>query len=418
MAGGSSCRRRRRKSRGTRWLNATALAESIGDGVARQVLPIVAVSVLGAGAGLVGVLNSLGLAAFLLLSFPIGVLADRRGNPLRFMGLGTLVRAEVAVVGVLLWGTGLLTGWGGLAALVAMAAVVGTADVAFTTGQGLLVPRLVEPQQIRWVYGRVQAMTQGGGAAAPLLVAGVLLLAPVPVAWIGAAAAYLISAAAQRRIGPLTPMRPPVRSSLWAEAKRGIGHLFGQPLLARVTVANALSNAAVMGANTLLPVIALSEVGVAPAAFAAIGAAAAVCGMAGAAMAARISERVGLRLTRVAVASAMVVGNGLVIGTLAGALPGRPEIWLVIQAAIAGAGSAIAMVAGSDLPARLVPAGQLGAVMGAQRAIVLGAMPVAALTFGGLAVTLGLLPTAWVWLALTLSSVIPCLQLTDGPSQR
>lgn len=76
------------------------------------------------------------------------------------------------------------------------------------------------------------------------------------------------------------------------------------------------------------------------------------------------------------------------------------------------------MVAGSDLPARLVPAGQLGAVMGAQRAIVLGAMPVAALTFGGLAVTLGLLPTAWVWLALTLSSVIPCLQLTDGPSQR
>lgn len=405
------------KGRGTSWLNVTALAESIGDGVARQVLPIVAVSVLGAGAGLVGVLNSLGLAAFLLLSFPIGMVADRCANPLKLMQLGTVVRAGVAMLGVLLWATGLARGWGGLVALVAMAAAIGIGDVVFTTGQGLVVPRLVEPQRIRSVYGRVQTVTQAGGAAAPLLVAGVLVLAPVPMAWAAATLAYVTSLATQRRIGPLSARRPPAPSPLWAGAREGVEHLLGQPVLAHVTMANALTNVAVMGANTLLPAVALREFGVEPAAFAAIGSVAAVCGLGGAATGARLSKQVGLRATRVAVASAMAVGNALVVASLAGVLPGWPEAWLTTQAAIAGAGSAIAMVAGSDLPARLAPASLLGTVMGAQRTIVLGSMPLAALMFGGLAATVGLLPTAWAWLALTLAAIIPCLGLSDSSAQ-
>ena len=191
----------------------------------------------------------------------------------------------------------------------------------FTTGQGLLIPRLVEAQRVRSVYGRVQAVAQAGGAIAPLLLGGVLALVSAPVAWVCAAAAYLGSAVAQRRIGPLTPREAPPRSSLWTESGPRIGHLMGHPVLARLTVANALTNASVMAANTLIPVIALRELGMAPSLFAAIGAVAAACGLVGAAVAAQVNERVGLRTTRVAVASGMFIGNALVLGALTARSP-------------------------------------------------------------------------------------------------
>lgn len=62
---------------GVRWFTNTSILESIGDSVARNLLPIVAVTILGAGTGTVGLPNSLGLVAFLVLGLPIGVLADR-----------------------------------------------------------------------------------------------------------------------------------------------------------------------------------------------------------------------------------------------------------------------------------------------------------------------------------------------------
>lgn len=67
-----------------KWLNLATLLESTGDSFSRSLLPIIAVSFLGAGTGTVGVVNSLGLFAFLGLSLPIGVFADRFGKPSRF----------------------------------------------------------------------------------------------------------------------------------------------------------------------------------------------------------------------------------------------------------------------------------------------------------------------------------------------
>ncbi|GAA4907676.1 hypothetical protein GCM10025789_28940 [Tessaracoccus lubricantis] len=58
------------------WFSASALLESVGDSISRTLLPIVAVSVLGASTAAVGLLNSLGLVAFLLLSLPVGLLGS------------------------------------------------------------------------------------------------------------------------------------------------------------------------------------------------------------------------------------------------------------------------------------------------------------------------------------------------------
>lgn len=404
--------------RSVRWFTSTAALEAVGDSVARSVLPIVAVTTLGAGTATVGVINSLGLAAFLLLSLPIGVLADRWSAPRRLMTLSSLVRAGVMTAGLAAWIAGWLHGAGGLAVVLTMALMVGVADVGFTAGQALLVPRLVPPDRLRPVFGRLQSVSQAGGAAGPAVLTGLLAVIAAPAAWAVSAVLYLCSAVTQRRIREtVPPPAPPPRATMWAQARAGTGELFAHPVLARITVANTLNNAAVMGANTLLPVIVLRELDLAPAVFTAIGTTGALAGIAGASLASTITARIGLRATRLGTSIALTLGIVAVVAAVGGVLPGHPVLWLTLQSALAGAGTAIALVAGSDLAPRLVPGHALGTVMGAQRALVLGVMPIAALALGALG-AVSVTAATWVWLALAAASVLPCLRLTDPPASR
>lgn len=399
-----------------RWFTLTALAESVGDSLSRTLLPIVAVSVLGAGAATVGVINSLGLLAFLLLGLPLGSLADRWSAPTAIMTTSTLVRAAAVLAAVGVWSLGRLKGTTGLAVLILLALVVGVADVAYTTGQGLLVPRLVETDRIRALFGRAQTASQIGGALGPMLLAGILAFAAAPLAWFSAATAYLASALTQRGIRPTRRAgAAPERTSMWAQARGGMSHVMGEPTLRKITVANTLNNAAVVAANTLLPVIALTTLQVSPATYAAIGVIGALAGIVGAASASTITSKLGLRTTRLAASAGMSIGIALVMiaGTVTSALPGPAELWLAIQSGLAGLCTSVALVAGADLAPRLSPREVLGSVMGAQRTLVLGVMPLSALAIGTLASVLGTVTATYVWLALTLASAIPCLTLTD-----
>lgn len=396
------------------WFAATAGLEAVGDSVARSLLPIVAVSTLGAGAAAVGVINSLGLAAFLLLSLPIGVLADRWSAPRRMTTVSTLVRAGLAGAAVLAWLLGWLHGSLGLGLMVGLAATVGIADVVYTAGQGLLIPRLVAPDQIRPVFGRVQTASQAGGAAGTALLAGLLVLVAAPFAWAAALLFYVGSALTQTRVREIVPgPASPPRVAMWTQARAGAGQLFAHPDLARITLANAGNNAAVMAANTLLPVIALKDLGLAPGLYAGLGVCGALAGIAGAGVASPLTTRVGLRGTRILTATAMVFGVLLVMlsGTVADILPGPAALWLAVQFVLAGAGTSIAMVAGADLPARLIPGSDLGTVMGAQRALTLGIMPLAAVVFGVLGTVLGLEVALWIWLGVAVLAAIPCFRL-------
>lgn len=170
-----------------------------------------------------------------------------------------------------------------------------------------------------------------------------------------------------------------------------------------------------MTANTILPVIALSQLVVSPAVYAAIGAAGALAGIAGAVFASAITGKIGLKATRVAAGAGMTVGIVLVMlaGGLTTVLPGPTELWLTLQSALAGLCGSVALVASSDLVPRLAPAAHLGAVMGAQRMLVLGVMPISAVAVGALGAILGLAPTLSLWLALALISIFPSLKLAD-----
>ncbi|SNU00713.1 MFS-type transporter involved in bile tolerance, Atg22 family [Ruaniaceae bacterium KH17] len=398
-----------------RWFTNTSILESIGDSVARNLLPIVAVTILGAGIGTVGLLNSLGLVAFLVLGLPIGVLADRWPLPTWIMTVSTTVRAAVVLGAVGAWASGLFDGVVGLGILIAVALIVGVADVAYTSGQGLLVPRIVEPDEIRPLFGRAQAAGQVGGVVGSLLLSGGLAVVAAPLLWCVSGASYLGSVVTQRRIRPIQPAVARVpRESMWRQARNGLGLLVREPTLRRITIANTLHNAAVMAANTLVPVVALSSLSIAPSVYALLGIASALAGIGGAASAATITARLGLRMTRA------LCGLGIITGVLAvmsvDFLPGPAELWIGIQIALAAVCGPIALVAGADLPAKLSPPERLGAVMGAQRTVVLGIMPIAAVAIGALGSAAGVDSALRTWLALAVAAVIPCLFLGREPA--
>ncbi|GAB3650940.1 hypothetical protein GCM10027591_08340 [Zhihengliuella somnathii] len=404
-------------NRAIRRLTACAASEGFGDAIARSILPIIAVSLLGAGTATVGAINALGLLTFLFLSVPLGLLVDRSGNARLMMSLSTSIRAALLAVSLIAWASGTITGGSGVAWLLLLALLSGCADVAFATGQSVLVPDLVSENALRSAYGRVQTGVQAGTAVGPLALSAVLALAAAPYAWTLAIAAYCLSLLAQRRIRPgeptaRTPSTP--REKWWDRTRQGIDEIRSRPLLRRLTQANMLTNAAIMTGNTLLPVLALAHLHVDPMHFAAIGGGGAVAGVLGASVAARITNRCGLKRVRIGASISTSIGAALVLsaGGLWTCLTGPPELWLGLNAVISGFCVSLALVSGADVTPRLVDRGRLGAVLGAQRTLVLGIMPLAALVFGALG-AVNLDAALLVWLALTLTSLLPSLGLHD-----
>lgn len=381
--------------------------------MARSLLPIVAVSTLGAGTAVTGVLASAGLMAFLTLGLPIGILADRWSRPVRLMTVSTLARAAVVVLLAASWWIGLLVDTAGLWILGTAALLVGVSDVGFTTGQGLLVPRMVEQEQIRPVFGRAQSAAQLGQVAGPALLTGILAVLSAPWAWLTAGTMYLASVASQRGIhlAPRAPAGPP-REPFWRLVRDGARTLWEIPQLRRITLANGLTNASVMAANTLLPVIALSELRIDVVAYTGIATAGAVSGMVGALFGSSITGRIGLRATRLLAGSGLVLGTALVMlaGVVHPLLPGPAEVWLAAQSVLAGFCTAVTMVAGADLVPRLCPPQILATVLGAQRTLVVGIMPISALLTGLVGAALGAPATTWLWVGCAAAALIPWLR--------
>ncbi|WP_158588262.1 MFS transporter [Galactobacter valiniphilus] len=431
--------------------------EGAADAMVRGVLPVVAVAGLGAGTGLVGVLNALGLAAFLVLGVWVGRRIDAMVTPERAMALSSLLRAAVGLVVVLAWWAGLLRGAGGAAILIATAAIVGVAEVFYGAGQGVAVARTVPVEEVRNSYGRIQTSALIGDGVGRLALAGVLMWGPASWAWAAAAVLYVLSCAnlnggvrrlcgARRRFAstleagagasPTVSSKPvPLR---WWRSSRGevapgaraessrtespegepgaFSLLFASVPLRRLVAVNAVSNAAAMASNTVLPVLALAALGVPAQVYVGVGVLGAVSSVAGAAAAASWTAQWGLVRVRVVGAVACLAGGASVLGWAWWSLGHEGSVggWglavsaalFALQGAAHGAGTAVANVAGADLLPRCVPPHRLGAVAGAQRTITLGVMPLSAALFGVLGQWLGVLGAAAVWVGLLLLGVV------------
>lgn len=384
---------------------ATGAAEGFGDVLTRTLMPILAVTVLGFGTGFVGVLNSIGLAAFLLLGMPIGMLVDRMRNRRRAMGVSTLTRCLV-MAGL---AASYYAGWLSGAVVIGAAVVIGLADVVFTTAQGTVIPALVPRERLKSAYSRLAITNQTASTAAAATGSLVLGLLGLPgMMWV-ALCSYAGSVLFQRgiRTEPAIPGRSPVPRER-VKFRDGFRTLYRTPALWALTLSGALTNAGAMLGNTVLPVFLLRDLGIAPAAFAGLGIVSAFGAILGAALAPRMSATLGLKTIRSLAAVLSVPAVGLAIACQQ--LPGPELTWLAAQSFAWAFLVSISSVAGAEVLPRTVPPERLATVGSAQRTITLGIMPITALLGGTVAVFAGPLPLLCAWALLAGAAALPIIR--------
>lgn len=199
------------------WSN--LIAQS-ADQIGLAATPMIAVLVLGAGAGATGFLTAAQTLPFLLLSFPAGVLADRTSRR-SLMALAEALRCVALLSLPMLAGLAWLSV--PLLALIGFAAATGT--VAFSVAAPALVPALVPRQQFVAANGRLELARSVAFAAGPAL-AGAL------VGWLGASPTFILAAAlsaiaAALLIGIPEPQRPAqVPRHIVADLKEGAGFVW------------------------------------------------------------------------------------------------------------------------------------------------------------------------------------------------
>ncbi|WP_309244159.1 MFS transporter [Micromonospora parastrephiae] len=168
-----------------------------GTATTATLLSLLAATQLDAGPGWMGILAAASWSPWLILGLPAGALADR-WPPRTTMIASDVVAATAAATVPLLWVTGTLS----LAALVAVAFVIGSCAVLFRAALPRLVTRVVDADQLATANSMLYATESASTIVGPGL-AG--LIAQAVSAALGVlldAISFLISAACLARIRP------------------------------------------------------------------------------------------------------------------------------------------------------------------------------------------------------------------------
>jgi Na+/melibiose symporter-like transporter len=197
-----------------------------GDRITELALPLIAVTMLDASPGQVGLLTA---AVWLpnLASLFIGSWVDQRRDKRPLMIAADLSRMVVLLSLPAAYWLHLLT----LAHLYVIAILAGTAHVLFNTAYASFFVRLVSRDQFLEANSKLSATRSISFMAGPA--AGGLLIQwlTAPVAVLVDAASFLFSAIQVRRLS--TPVVEPdmTTESLWARARAGMGYLLRHPYL-------------------------------------------------------------------------------------------------------------------------------------------------------------------------------------------
>lgn len=163
-------------------LAAANLAAQSAEQLSLAAVPLVAVLVLGSGPGEIGFLAAVQTLPFLLLSIPLGLLADRFPRRALMVAAEALRALSLVVLLAMLLTGALSIPW---LAVVGFTGAVGT--VAFSVAAPALVPALVSRDLLGRANGRIELARSTAYAAGPAL-AGAL------VAWLGGAAVFVLGA--------------------------------------------------------------------------------------------------------------------------------------------------------------------------------------------------------------------------------
>jgi predicted MFS family arabinose efflux permease len=204
------------------WAN---LAAQSAEQLSLAAVPIVAVLLLDAGPGEIGLLAAAQTLPFLLLAIPLGLLADR-GSRRRMMAAAEALRALalLALLAVLVAGEISM-------ALLALLGFIGAAGtVGFSVAAPALLPSLVPREALARANGRLELARSAAFAAGPALGGALVAAAGAPAAFVLAAVMSVAALALLLRLPePARPAAAPRHPLL--ELRDGAQLVWGHELL-------------------------------------------------------------------------------------------------------------------------------------------------------------------------------------------
>jgi MFS family permease len=392
------------------WL-ATAIS-AFGDGVRYTAIPLLALSFTTDPFRLA--LVTVAMAVPLLFSALAGVLADMVDRRRLLIGVD-LARAAVVTALALL----VLTGTANLTLVCVAAALLGLGEAVFAVGAQSFLPEVVPPARLTAANGRLHvaqlvfrdSIGQSAGGVVFVLFAALPFLLDGGSFALGVLLLLAVRRTAAPAPAPGPASVPGPRVSWRAMLAEGVRYLKADRLLTTLAVMLGMANFFVTGIAAVEVLYVVQELGLPKAVFGVFLAAAALGGIAGALLSARLAARWGV--FRAALASLASAGVAVMLLGLA-AWPATA----VAGFAVFGFGTAVYQTLTVSFRQADVPAELLGRVNGVYRLIGTGTAPLGALAAGALAGAQGLrspfLAAGAGILLLALVAARPVLRMAAG----
>lgn len=394
------------------WTGETA--SFLGTAISELAIPLVAISVLHAGAFAVSALMAAAWLPWVVIGLPAGAWVDRLPRRNIMIAADLVSFAAFVSVPVAAW-SGVLT----IAQLLTVALVGGVGAVFFKTAYRAFIPALLKRDDLLEANAKLSGSEQVTNVAGPGAAGLLAQVAGAATGVLANAVSFAISALCLSRIHVREPEPAEVRQRhLVREIGEGLRLVAGDPLLRANTLFGCLSNLVLAGYQAILVVFLVNVVGLSSGATGLMIALISLGGVSGAMLA---------RWAATTFGSARAVFYGRLLLTPAG---------LLIPLTTRGAGLALFVLGSVTIDAVLIvgniiwaswaqsyyPAQMRGRVSTSISVFAYGVAPVGALLAGLIASHAGARAALWVMLGvLALSSLAqlagPLPRLRDLPSR-
>jgi MFS family permease len=379
----------------------------VGDRVALIALPLVAVLVLDAGPGQMGLLGAAALLPHLAFSLPAGVWLDRVARRRRVMIAADLGRAGLVATIPLAYALDALT----LAQLYVVAFLAGSLAVLFDLSYPTLFVSLA-PRE-RFVEGNslIHGSRSFSNVAGPSL-GGLLVQAlSAPVALLADAFSYLVSAAF---LGRVRAAEPPVEHEegpgFRARVAAGLRFIGRNAIFRPTLLAVATLNFFNYAFHALFVLYATRTLDIQPGTLGLILGAGAIGGIAGAILAGRVGRALGVG--RAFLIGCVLFPAPLVLVPLAEGPRGLVLGMLFTAEFLSGVGVMILDINAGSMMFALTPDRLRSRATGAFNFVNWGIRPLGALAGGALGAVVGVRPTLWI---ATIGALAGALWLLPSP---
>jgi MFS family permease len=373
--------------------------DNIGDGAFAAAVPLLAASIT-RDPRLVSAVSAATFLPWLLLSLPAGALVDRHDR-VSLMWRSQALQAVAASVLVVL----VAVGTAGIPALAGIAFVLGSAEVLFGNASTSALPALVPTRLLPKANGNQYAVQIVGQLFLGPPLGSLLFAVAVALPFGLDAGTFALSAALLATLPHRTDFEPDTGTTLRRSIAEGLRWLARNRLLRTLALLLGINNFCNQLGQATLVLLATQTLHVSDAGYGVLLSVAAIGGVIGGVVNARIARRIGalpallgaLSLTCVVYVAAGFAPDAAVLGILLGLNGFATTLWNVVTV---------------SMRQRMVPARLLGRVNSVYRMLGWGLLPLGALTGGLIAHAFGLrapFPIAGSLRAIALLAALPVL---------